>query len=83
MEGSRLVRFIPLLILALIIVGCSSEEESLVAPIPASVEIEMTSEPTVSFNPTTGKTTAIEATPPRARLAEVKTFRRVIDSPSK
>jgi hypothetical protein len=59
MEGSRLVRFIPLLIFALIIVGCSSDEESPVAPIPASVEIEMTSIPTVNFNQSTGKTTNI------------------------
>lgn len=59
MEGSRLVRFIPLLILTLILVGCSSEEESPVAPVSASVEIEMTSDPTVNFNPTSGKTTNV------------------------
>jgi len=61
MEGSRLVRFIPLLIFALIIVGCSSDEESPLAPVPvpASVEIEMTSIPTVNFNQSTGKTTNV------------------------
>jgi hypothetical protein len=59
MEGSRLVRFIPLLILTLIFAGCSSEEESPVAPVSASVEIEMTSDPTVQFSPTSGKTTNV------------------------
>jgi hypothetical protein len=59
MDGSRLVRIIPLFLFVLIIVGCSSTEESPVAPVPASVEIEMTSDPTVTFNQATGKTTNI------------------------
>ena len=59
MDGSRLVRIIPFIALALLIVGCSSDDESPVAPAPATVEIEMTSDPTVNYNQASGKTTAI------------------------
>jgi hypothetical protein len=59
MEGSRLVRVILLFSLSLLIAGCSSDEESPVAPTSASVEISMTSAPTVRFHPSTGKTTTI------------------------
>ena len=59
MEGSRLVRVIPFIVLALMIIGCSSDEESPVTPVPASVKISMTSAPTVRFHQSTGKTTAI------------------------
>jgi hypothetical protein len=59
MEGSRLVRIIPLIALILLVVGCSSDEDSPVAPTPASVKISMTSAPTVTFHQSTGKTTTI------------------------
>jgi len=59
MEGSRLVLILPLIVLSLLIGGCSSDDESPVAPPPATVEISMTSDPTVNFNQATGKTTAI------------------------
>jgi hypothetical protein len=59
MDGNRLVRIVPLFCIALLIVGCSSEEYTFVAPAPVTVEISMTSDPTVQFNQATGKTTAV------------------------
>lgn len=59
MDGRLALRLVMLVALAGWGLGCSSEEFTPTIPTASSVEIQTTSEPTVTFNPATGKTTAI------------------------
>jgi hypothetical protein len=62
MDGRQLARtslLLSLVAIAFLVWGCSDDEESPIAPVTTSVEVQITSDPTVTFNPDTGKTTAI------------------------
>ncbi len=59
MDGQKLVSTALFISLAILLAGCSSDEQSPVNPVNSTVEIQITSDPTVSFNENTGKTTAI------------------------
>jgi hypothetical protein len=60
MDGSRFLRICLLVALSLAIAGCGGEDDSPVSPTPAgTVEIQVTSDPTVTYNIATGKTTAV------------------------
>ena len=64
MDGSRDLRPYLLIALTLLFVlaltGCGGEEDSPVAPTPTgTVEIQVTSDPTVSYSLATGKTTCV------------------------
>jgi len=60
MDGSRFLRICLLVALSLAIAGCGGDDDSPVSPTPAgSVEIQVTSDPTVIYNIATGKTTTV------------------------
>jgi hypothetical protein len=59
MDGPRFFRHALLLVLIVAAVGCGEDEQSPVAPPAGTVEIHVTSDPTVAFDVASGKTTVI------------------------
>ncbi len=59
MDGRRFARLVLPAALALIFIGCEATEDTPTTPSSSSVDIQITSDPTVVFNGATGKTSTI------------------------
>ena len=59
MDGRRFARLVLPAALALVFIGCEATEDTPTTPSSSSVDIQITSDPTVVYNAATGKTTAI------------------------
>lgn len=59
MDGRRFARLVLPAALALVLMGCEATEDNPTTPSSSTVEIQVTSDPTVAFNLANGKTSAI------------------------